>query len=67
MDVIGAVHGILDIATRCLRTCTAEGRHQTLALMHRGVYPVGQQCQMDLGAEWIGQASAAYTVSTCHR
>jgi hypothetical protein len=67
MDLIGAVDSVLDIAALCLRTGAAEDRHQTLALMHREVFPVGQQGQMDLGAVWIGQASAAYTVSTCHR
>jgi hypothetical protein len=67
MDVIGAVDCILDIAALCLRTGAAEGRHQTLALMHRQALPVGQQGQMDLGTAWIGQARATYTVSTCHR
>jgi hypothetical protein len=67
MDVSGAVDSILDIAALCLRTGAAEGRHQTLALMHREVFPVGQQGQMDLDAAWIVQARAAYTVSTCHR
>ena len=61
--LLASVDRILDIATRCLRTCAAEGCHQTLALMHREVYPVGQQCQIYLGAEWIAQARAACTVS----
>jgi hypothetical protein len=54
IDGISPVDGLLDRDTCGLRARAVEGCHQARTLMDRGRDPVGQQSQMDLGAERIG-------------